>query len=379
MVRKSFILLFIFLLIINIQVFSVEAGTSVDVTAQSAVLMDQSSGRILFAKNEHERLPMASTTKVMTALLALEMGDLNSRVVVSKRAAETEGSSIWLEEKEVKTLEELVYGLMLRSGNDAAVAIAEHLAGSVEDFSVLMTERAQQLGAFNTQFKNPHGLHDDGHFTTAYDLGLITCEALKTPKFQEILTTREKRITWPGHQWDRFLRNQNKLLELYPGADGVKTGWTTPAGPCYIGSATRDEWQLVTVVLNSNNIWDNTVLLLDYGFENWSPRELLASEQFIKTVEVEGGNRDKVRLLTAKACTVPIREGEEDLVEYQVLVYESPLRAPLYKGQILGEISVFLQGEEVKSIDLVAGESIARKNLWITFINSLKKWLSHAI
>lgn len=383
MLRKSLIVslivLFILFLIINIQVLPVEARPEVEVTAQSAVLIDQSSGRVLYSKNEHERLPMASTTKVMTALLALEMGDLNDRVVVSKRAAETEGSSIWLEEKEVKTLEELVYGLMLRSGNDAAVAIAEHLAGSVEDFSVLMTERAQRLGAFNTQFKNPHGLHEDEHFTSAYDLGLITCEALKIPELQEIITTREKRITWPGHQWDRFLRNQNKLLELYPGADGVKTGWTTPAGPCYIGSATRDEWQLVTVVLNSNNIWDDTVLLLDYGFENWSPWELLASEQFIKTVEVEGGSSNKVRLLTAEACTVPIREGEEDLVEYQVLVHKSPLRAPVHKGQILGEISVFLQEEELKKMDLVAGESIARKSLWITFINSLQRWLSHAI
>lgn len=379
MVKKFLILLFILIFIINVQVSPVQAQPKVEVTAQSAVLMDQSSGRVLFAKNEHERLPMASTTKVMTALLALEMGDLNSRVVVSKRAAETEGSSIWLDEKEVKTLEELVYGLMLRSGNDAAVAIAEHLAGSVEDFSVLMTEKAQQIGAFNTQFKNPHGLHHDEHFTTAYDLGLITCEALQIPKFKEILTTKEKRITWPGHEWDRFLRNQNKLLDLYPGADGVKTGWTTPAGPCYVGSATRDQQQLVTVVLNSNNIWDDTVMLLDYGFENWSQKELLTSEQFIKTLEVEGGSRDKVRLLTAEAVSVPLLEEEEGLVEYRVLVHKSSLRAPLAEGEILGEITVILRGEELRSIDLVAGESIARKNIFITLFSSLKKWLTYAI
>ena len=379
MFKKIIVFLFILIFIINISVCFVQAQPKIEVTSQSAVLMDQSSKRVLFAKNEHKRLPMASTTKVMTALLALEMGDLNSRVVVSKRAAETEGSSIWLEEKEVKTLEELVYGLMLRSGNDAAVAIAEHLAGSVEEFSVLMTERAQQIGAFNTQFKNPHGLHDEEHFTTAYDLGLITCEALKTPKFKEILATKEKRITWPGHEWDRFLRNQNKLLDLYPGGDGVKTGWTTPSGPCYVGSATRDQWQLVTVVLNSNNIWDDTVLLLDYGFENWSPNELLTSKQFIKTLEVEGGSRDKVRLLTAESFTIPLQEEEEGQVEYRVLIDKSPIRAPLTKHQVLGEITVVLGEEELSSIDLVAGESISRKNLLTTLFNSLKNWLIYAI
>ncbi|UNC93874.1 D-alanyl-D-alanine carboxypeptidase [Candidatus Contubernalis alkalaceticus] len=372
-------IIFFLIICINLSVCPAQALTNDQVTAQSAVLLDQSSGRVLFAKNEGERLPMASTTKVMTALLALEKGDLNSRVVVSKRAAETEGSSIWLEEKEVKTLEELVYGLMLRSGNDAAVAIAEHLAGSVEDFSVMMTERAQELGAYNTQFKNPHGLDDEEHFTTAYDLGLITCRALEIPKFKEILITKEKKITWPGHEWDRYLRNQNKLLELYPGADGVKTGWTTPAGPCFVGSATRDKWQLVAVVLNSNNIWEDTKNLLDYGFENWSPSELMEYQQFIKTVEVEGGDQDKVRLVTAASFTLPLEEEEEELVEYRVLVDKSALKAPIKEGQVLGEITVILQGEELKSVNLLAGESINKKNVFITLFNSFKKWLVHAI
>ncbi len=379
MLKKIWIVVFILICSMNIWASPAQALEMDQVTAESAVLMDQSSGRILFAKNEGERRPMASTTKIMTALLALEKGDLNSRVVVSKRAAETEGSSIWLEEKEVKTLEELVYGLMLRSGNDAAVAIAEHMAGSVEDFSVMMTESAREIGAYNTQFKNPHGLDDEEHFTTAYDLGLITCRALEIQKFKEILTTQEKRITWPGHEWDRFLRNQNKLLELYPGADGVKTGWTTPAGPCFVGSATRNQMQLVAVVLNSNNIWEDTVNLLDYGFENWVPRELLDSQQFIKTVEVEGGDRDKVSLMTETSFILPLKEEEEELVEYRVLVEKSALRAPLKEGQVLGEITVILQGEELKSINLVAGESIKKKNVFITLFNSLKKWLVYAI
>ncbi|MDO9574853.1 MAG: hypothetical protein Q7I94_07665, partial [Candidatus Contubernalis sp.] len=166
---------------------------------------------------------------------------------------------------------------------------------------------------------------------------------------------------------------------LYPGADGGKTGWTTPAGPCFVGSATRNQMQLVAVVLNSNNIWEDTVNLLDYGFENWVPRELLDSQQFIKTVEVEGGDRDKVSLMAETSFILPLKEEEEELVEYRVLVEKSALRAPLKEGQVLGEITVILQGEELKSINLVAGESIKKKNVFITLFNSLKKWLVYAI
>ena len=198
------------------------------VTARAAVVLDQATGRILFSKNAYEQLPMASTTKIMTAVLAIESGRLSETVTVSEQAALVEGSSVELEAGEEKTLEELLYGLILRSGNDAAVAIAEFLAGSVEEFAERMTERAHQLGAVHTKFMNPHGLDHEEHYTTAYDLALIAAHAMTLPKFREVAATAEKKISWPGRPYDRILRNQNKLLTMYEGAEGIKTGWTTP-------------------------------------------------------------------------------------------------------------------------------------------------------
>ncbi|RQD76582.1 MAG: D-alanyl-D-alanine carboxypeptidase [Candidatus Syntrophonatronum acetioxidans] len=370
---KFTLLLLIIFLFINLSALSVLALTEEEISARGAVLMDRSSRRVLFNKNHEERLPMASTTKIMTGLLALEEGDLRGRVVVSERAAGVEGSSIWLEKGEVKTLEELVFGLMLRSGNDAATVIAEYLAGSVEDFSVMMTDKAREKGALNTSFRNPHGLHDEEHFTTAYDLGLITCAALDLPEFREIIKTREKRITWPGHQWDRFLRNQNKLLDMYEGADGVKTGWTTPAGRCFVGSATRDSWQLVAVVLNAPAMWEDATTLLDYGFDNWKLHSLIRENQFVKTGEVKGGAREKVRLIAAGEFTYPLQEGEEEHLVYSIAV-EQPLKAPLRKGDKMGEVTVFLNEEELGGVDLLAGESVDRKNIFLSLKNRWKSW-----
>jgi len=195
-------------------------------------------GRILYARNPYLPRPMASITKVMTAVLALEIGRLDNSVAVSPRAAQTGGSSVWLEEGETKTLEELLYALMLRSGNDAAVAIVEHLAGDEKTFAGIMTRRARELGAKNTVFQNSHGLHHPEHYTTAYDYSLITAYAMSISKFREIVGTAHTIISWPGHPWDRHLYNQNKLLEIYAGAEGVKTGWTTLAGRCFVGVAT---------------------------------------------------------------------------------------------------------------------------------------------
>lgn len=362
---------------INLGAGEGETSGELEISARAAVLMDRSSHRVLLAKNGHERLPMASTTKIMTGLLALEKGGLDSPVVVSERAAHTGGSSIWLEPGEVKTLEELVYGLMLRSGNDAAVAIAEHLAGSVEDFSVMMTERARELGAHDTSFKNPHGLHHEEHFTTAHDLALITSHALAVPRLAEIIRTVEKRISWPGHPWDRFLRNQNRLLEAYPGGDGVKTGWTTPAGRCFVGSATRDSWQLVAVVLDAPDMWNDAEKLLDFGYREFIPRRLVSHRQFILAGQVKGGAEEKVRLLAGEGFHFPFREGEDRELGYRVKTREE-LQAPLSEGEVLGELIITLGGEEIKRIDLVAGESVGRKSFFQPLRAWLTRWVSYA-
>jgi len=329
-----------------------------EISALAAVLMDRESGRILWERNPDQKLPMASTTKIMTALLALELGHETDLIVVSEKAANTEGSSIWLEEGEEKTLEELLYGLMLLSGNDAAVAIAEHIAGSVEAFARLMNIKARALGAHNTHFTNPHGLPDDNHYTTARDLALITRHALMNERFREIIATPEYTISWPGHPWDRIMVNQNRLLEEYPGADGVKTGWTRKAGRCFVGSATREGWQLLVVVLNAQQMWEDAMALLDYGFHNYQ-KELLAEKgQYICSAEVYKGERS-VNLVAAENFYYPLAAGEKaEIVSRPVL--KEQIKAPLATGEPLGSLEFYLMGNMIGSVELLSGHTVER-------------------
>ena len=206
---------------------------------------------------------MASTTKIMTAILAIEMGDLADVVTVSPRAAGVEGSSIYLERGEKLTLEDLLYGLMLRSGNDAAVAIAEHIGGTVENFANLMNRKAYQIGARNTHFVNPHGLHDDKHYTTAYDLALISAYAMENPVFRVIVSTKQKKIPWEGRNYSRVLQNKNALLWDYEGANGIKTGYTKISRRCLASAALRFGMQLVCVVLDCQPWFEDSMALLD--------------------------------------------------------------------------------------------------------------------
>ncbi|HHY79044.1 MAG TPA: D-alanyl-D-alanine carboxypeptidase, partial [Thermoanaerobacter sp.] len=215
---KKFIL-YLFILLYFMSSVKVYAESYPSISAKAAIVMDQETGRVLYEKNSHEKLPMASTTKIMTLLVALEKGNLNDIVTVSKRAASVGGSSIWLSPGEKIDMESLLYGLMLNSGNDAATAIAEHIGGSVESFVEIMNQKAKEIGAYNTHFVTPSGLDIgiDDHYTTAYDLALITRYAFRYPKFAEIVSTKEKTIPWEGKEWDRYLRNKNKLLWIYEG------------------------------------------------------------------------------------------------------------------------------------------------------------------
>ncbi len=292
--------------------FAEEQGVSpLDISARSALLLDWNSGRVLYEKNAHEKLPIASTTKIVTAVVALEYGQLDEEVITSREAANTGGSSIWLEEDEVKTLEELLYGLMLRSGNDAAIALAEHISGDVLRFSQLMTLRAKELGSRNSSFKNPHGLHHPDHYSTAYDLAMVAAHAMGIPEFRKIITAQEKTISWPGQLWDRRLINQNRLLKLYPGGEGIKTGWTTPAGRCFVGSANREGRRLVSVVLNAPAMWEDTVTMLDYGFDHFISYPVIDQGQYLKAIPVTEGKTNKLRVLAGEQFSFPIQDLKE--------------------------------------------------------------------
>jgi D-alanyl-D-alanine carboxypeptidase (penicillin-binding protein 5/6) len=358
--------IFLAALLLLLQVSYVQAIEPPVVTARAAILLDQATGRILFSKNAHEQLPMASTTKIMTAIIALESAKLDDVVTVSEYAAHVEGSAVDLEAGEEKTMEELVYGLILRSGNDAATAIAEHMSGSVEKFAERMTNRARELGATQTRFMNPHGLHHEEHYTTAYDFALISAHAMLIPKFHEISTTREKKISWPGREYERLLRNQNKLLTLYPGADGIKTGWTTPSGRCFVGSATRDGWQLISVVLNAPQMWEDTTRLLDFGYEHYRWQKVVEKDQPLKTAAVKKGVVDRITLVAGESAGMPLKENEQELLKYSFVMQE-PLTAPLKAGQRVGMLHIYFGQTVVKEVPLLACETVEKRGLGLIF------------
>lgn len=317
------------------------------VQAESAILMDVDSKRVLYEKNADEPKPIASITKIMTAILAIEYGRLDDVVVVSPKASGMEGSSIYLRPGERVTLETLLYGLMLRSGNDAAVAIAEHLAGSEENFVRLMNIKAWELGMKNTRFANSHGLDEEGHYSTARDMALLSAYALKNPIFQEIVNTRTKRVSWPGERWSRSWVNKNKMLQFYDGADGVKTGYTRKAGRTLVSSATRHGQQLVVVTLNDPDDWRDHMRLLDYGFAQYPARLLLKEGQ---PVPVPGKWPAAERgLEVARSLYYPLSLDEAEEVA-ATIVFSPRSRQRWEKGmdgEIIGNVHVTFRGKPI--------------------------------
>lgn len=243
------------------------AGAVPSVSARSAILIEANTGQVLFEKNADEELPMASVTKMMTALLVLErVPDLSELVTVSESAVRTEGSALYLKPGEQLSVSDLLYGLMLESGNDAANLLAEYVAGDNESFAALMTERARALGATHTVFQNPSGLPADGHYSTARDLALIAKAALQNETFRQIVSTERATIEATDQYGVRYLKNHNKLLNLYDGAIGVKTGFTKKAGRCLVSAAERNGIRLIAVTLNAGDDWNDHIKLFDFGF-----------------------------------------------------------------------------------------------------------------
>jgi D-alanyl-D-alanine carboxypeptidase len=238
------------------------------VSAQSAAVIDVQSGTFLMEKRADVRMRIASLTKVMTAIVAIEHANLHKQVRISKRATMQEGSSIYLQQGQVIDLKSLLYGLMLRSGNDSAVAIAEAVGGSVEGFAAMMNDTARYIGMRHSHFENPSGLDADAHYSTAHDMALLTAYALHNATFREIVRTPLLRIAYPEQNVSYLWRNKNKMLRFFDGADGVKTGFTKKAGRCLISSATRNGRQIAVVTLRASSDWVDHRRLLEYGFGN---------------------------------------------------------------------------------------------------------------
>lgn len=245
-------------------------------SAAASILMDQDSGRILYGKNIHQKRRIASITKVMTAILAIESGKMNQTVTISSNAFGTEGSSIYLKKGEKIKLSDLVYGLMLRSGNDAAVAIAEAVGGSVPGFTALMNQKARELGMMDTNFSNPHGLDNtQDHYSSAYDMAILTSYAMKNPTFQKIFQTKYHSAPLPGEKWDRKWKNKNKLLFQYDYSTGGKTGYTKLARRTLISTASKNGMNLVVVTLNDGSDWQDHMNLFNWGFTYFHPTTIV--------------------------------------------------------------------------------------------------------
>ena len=290
-------------------------------------VIETNSGRILYETNGDLRLPMASTTKILTAITVLEVcSNLNEEVEISHESVGVEGSSVYLKEGEKYTLEDLLYGLMLRSGNDCAVALAIHCEGSLEEFSSKMNEVAQKAGALNSRFSNPHGLPSKNHYTTARDLCYITRYAMKNPIFQKIVSTKyyEKR-SW---------KNKNKMLNEYDGANGVKTGYTKEAGRCLVSSAKRDNMSLICVVLNCQDTYGRSSELLDGGFETYKLKPILEEGKTLKFEE----NGRTILGYCKESFYYPLSEGEDSQLEFRLLKEEKKGK----DGEILGQFGIYL-------------------------------------
>jgi D-alanyl-D-alanine carboxypeptidase len=350
--KKCIIRLITVLLIINITTFNVY-GENLNVNAVTAIAMDSESKTILFEKNSRMIVPMASTTKIMTALVALKYGKLDKNITISKNAASIRGSKVGYKAGEVIAMKELLYGLMFRSGNDAAIAIAEDLGKDIKGFSKLMNEYALEIGAVNSHFETPHGLDSENHYSTAYDLALITSKAKENKLFNEIVSSKDIKAETLG--FTRDYHNINKILYQIPGANGVKTGSTGKAGKCLVTSVNMNGHDVIFVVLNCTPRWKETTKMYKYVLDKFSYKKLYSKNQVVNEVKLPMG---KLQLTVSKDIVLPLENNKN---------YEVKMRIPkngevnIKKGDIMGEIQVFNENKEVYVAPLEAKNSIGIK------------------
>ena len=326
-------------------------NVGVSVSARAAVLIDADSGRVLYEKNARIHMPMASTTKIMTAIVALENSDANETVKVSADAVGVEGSSVYLSAGEEMTLKDLLYALLLASANDAAEAIAIHVSGSVEAFVGLMNDTAGELGLHGTSFENPHGLHSEKHYTTALDLALITAYALRNEQFFEIVSTYKYNIK-SADGTVRYLVNHNKLLKAYEGCVGVKTGFTKKGGRCLVSAARRDGLTLIAVTLSAPDDWNDHRAMLDYGFLNYKSVVLCEKGEKITTLHNVSGETVPLELVARDRVCVTVKKGGEEIkrtVECPRFLWDTPK-----ENETVGRVVFYLNGKAVGETKLIA-------------------------
>ena len=320
-------------------------------SAEKAVLLDAVTGRMLYEKNSHSRSLIASTTKIMTALLICEQCNVLDRMRIPKEAVGIEGSSMYLQEGEILTLQDLLYGLMLRSGNDAAVALAIYCGGTVEGFAELMNDKARSLGMKDSHFVNPNGLDAPEHYATAADLAILAAYAMENPIFRQTVSTKSVTVG------QRSLTNHNKLLWRVEGADGVKTGYTKAAGRILVSSAVRDGRRLVGVTINAPDDWNDHADLMNDGFSRFQQKRIVSAGDVVGMVEIAGGQTEKAEILAAEDFEYALAADERAAIK---LIGPGFAYAPVVEGSHAGYGYICIDENSVGKIPLVYGKTVER-------------------
>ena len=339
------------------------------ISARKAILLDANTGRILYEKDANSRSLVASTTKIMTALIICEQCNVLDRMRIPKEAVGIEGSSMYLKEGEVLTLQELLYGLMLQSGNDAAVALAIYCGGTVEGFAELMNDKARLLGMTGTHFENPNGLDSPGHYSTAKDLAILAAYAMKNPIFAKTVSTKTVTIG------NRVLRNHNKLLWQVEGADGVKTGYTKAAGRILVSSAVRQGRRLIAVTIDDGNDWVDHKQLFEGGFSKYHVRQIVEKGQCLGSVAVMGGQEERVNVLAAEDYSYAFSEDEKPHI---ILSGPGFAYAPVVEGKDAGFAYVCIGDACVGKVPVIFEETVEqlvpeKKPFWENWLERMKK------
>lgn len=333
-------------------------------SALGMAMVEVNSGRLIMQKDKDRRLPMASTTKIMTAITVIEnCDDLDKTVVIPDEAVGVEGSSIYLQKDEELSIRDLLYGLMLQSGNDCAVALAVTVGGSVEGFAKMMNELSLEIGVNNTNFVNPHGLHDDNHYTTAYDLATISAYAMRNPIFKKIVGTKTYKTTWKNHEYGRVIVNKNKILSTFMGGNGIKTGYTKKAGRCLVSSAERDGMEIVCVVLNCGPMFQECSDLMETAFDLLIMSDVICTKVPILQIDVQNIVGAKVDVGIESVFHYPLTKEEAKRIEFEFDVPET-VDAPIKKGTQIGKIYFYLDNQLLFSEDLFTINNVELEDFW---------------
>jgi len=342
------------------------------VNAISAIALDCDSKLVLYQKNAYTPIEIASTTKIITALVAIKCGDLNKKIIVSKKAATIRGSEIGLKEGEEITLRELIYGLLLRSGNDASIAIAEGISGSVDEYLKLMNEYALEAGLLNSNFESPHGLDSDKHYSTAYDLALITAKAKEIKFFNDIVGSKD--IDSKKYNFNRSYHNINKILYLLPNSTGVKTGFTGKAGKCLVTSVKIQNRDVIIITLNCTPRWKETEKINNYIEKNYKYKKLISKNDVLGNIKIKNGGSN-VEVVSKKDVIVPVKNDQKTEIKIKKPLYQ--VYAPIHKGEDIGRADIYVNKKLVLSESLISKNDVSKKNYFSIKLNEIKNLIIH--